>query len=377
MIKRKKIAFIVSSPMTITSFLLSHIKSLSLEYDVYVIANCESEVSIPNAKEVINVRIERDIKLFYDLKAVLKLVKVLKKYKFCSVHSVTPKAGLLCMLASFFCRVPFRYHTFTGQVWATKSGLSRIGLKFLDKLIFTLSTHSLVDSSSQQSFLIQEKVINRRKSTVLGKGSISGVDLSRFKFSLTDRMDIRDKLGIPEDSICLLFLGRLCQDKGLDELLIVFKELSSKFDDIYLLLVGPNEGQYTVDYFASLDEPRLRYIGPTDSPASYMSTADLFLLPSHREGFGSVVLEAAACKLPTVASNIYGLSDAVVDGRSGLLHEVQNVKDMEEKIAMLIENKEYLSKLSDYAFNRVKVDFDSEYLSSCLVSFYKNDLSQG
>lgn len=361
--------------MTITSFLLSHIKSLSLEYDVYVIANCESEVSIPNAKEVINVRIERDIKLIYDLKAVLKLVKVLKKYKFCSVHSVTPKAGLLCMLASFFCRVPFRYHTFTGQVWATKSGLSRIGLKFLDKLIFTLSTHSFVDSSSQQSFLIQEKVINRRKSTVLGKGSISGVDLSRFKFSLTDRMDIRDKLGIPEDSICLLFLGRLCQDKGLDELLIVFKELSSKFDDIYLLLVGPNEGQYTVDYFASLDEPRLRYIGPTDSPASYMSTADLFLLPSHREGFGSVVLEAAACKLPTVASNIYGLSDAVVDGRSGLLHEVQNVKDMEEKIAMLIENKEYLGKLSDYAFNRVKVDFDSEYLSSCLVSFYKNDLS--
>ena len=375
MIERKKIAFVVSSPMTITSFLLGHIEKLSSDYDVYVIANCSYEIIIPNAKVVLDVKIERDIRLTSDFKAVLKLASVFKKYKFLSVHSVTPKAGLLCMLASFFCRVPNRHHTFTGQVWATKKGLSRVFLKFLDKLIFSLSTHSLVDSPSQQSFLLKEKVINTRKSTVLGKGSISGVDLSRFKFSLSDRDYIRNQLGVPENAICLLFLGRLCKDKGIDELLVAFKGLCRKFDDIHLLLVGPNEGQYTNDYFNSLDEPRLHYVGPTETPASYMSAADLFLLPSHREGFGSVVLEAAACKLPSVVSNIYGLSDAVVDGQSGLLHEARNVKDIKEKITILIEDREYLNQLSTYALNRVKADFDSVYLSDCLVSFYKEKLS--
>jgi len=364
----------VSSPMTITSFLLSHIEKLSLKYDVYIIANFESEVPIPYAKELINIRIERNVDIYYDVKAVFKLFCVFRKYKFLAVHSITPKAGLLCMLAAFFYRIKFRYHTFTGQVWATKKGFSRILLKFLDKIIFFLSTHSLVDSSSQQSFLIKENVINRKKSTVLGKGSISGVDLYNFNFSSVERKKIRKKLGVPNSSFCLLFLGRLCKDKGIDELIIVFKELSNKYNDVYLLLVGPNEGKYTAEYFDSLNEPRLHYIGPTDSPSAYMSASDLFVLPSYREGFGSVVLEAAACKLPTVASNIYGLNDAVVDGYSGLLHEVKNVKDMEEKIVILIENREYLNQLSNYALNRVRIDFDSNYLSDCLVSFYNNEI---
>ena len=178
---KKKVCFIVSSPLTAKAFLNGHFKALSSTFDVDLVANfVDSSRDGFYANNVFDVPVERKINFLSDFSALIKLYRVIVSNKYDVVHTVTPKAGLLGMLAAFMARVPLRHHTYTGQVWATRTGLSRYILKLLDKVVFSLSTSVLVDSKSQKSFLVQEGVISEGESDVLAAGSISGVDIKRF-----------------------------------------------------------------------------------------------------------------------------------------------------------------------------------------------------
>ena len=194
-------------------FLAHQINTLVELYNITIIANFNGSHSmldnISNKVNIINLPIERNISLFSDLKALLLLILIFYKNEFSLVHSVSPKAGLLTSIAAWITRIPSRLHTFTGQVWMTKKGINRWFLKLLDKIIITLNTNILVDSPSQQDFLIKEGVLSEGLSTVLGIGSISGVDLNRFQPSKIHRNLIRKQLNIKDDFIIFLFVGRL------------------------------------------------------------------------------------------------------------------------------------------------------------------------
>lgn len=377
--KKKKICFVVATPMTAKAFLLEHMEALSEFYQISLVANFQGEDFDPQAAggvTLFNVSIAREISLSADFVALIKLYRLFRAQQFDAVHSVTPKAGLLAMLASKAACITHRYHTFTGQVWATKTGLFRKILILLDKVIYACASNVLVDSPSQRDFLLSHGVIKKNGSTVLGDGSIAGVDVVRFKPDAEKRMLIRKNHGIPEDGFVFLFLGRLNREKGIAELLQAFARLDFVADNAYLLVVGPDED----GVLSGSDELVQKFgqhfirLGFTKEPEMFMTSADVFCLPSHREGFGTVILEAAASGVPALGSDIYGVSDAIDDGNTGLLHEKGNVDDLFSKMKHLIENKELVAEMGLNAHNRVHELFTSARVVQEMVKFYRDQV---
>lgn len=374
---RAKICFVVAEPMTAKAFLLDHLRVLSEFYDITLVAafiDDHIDDSIADICTIKSVPIKRSIRLWSDLYAFFILYRFFRQESFLSVHSVTPKAGLLTMTASLLAGVKFRFHTFTGQVWATKKGLFRFLLKSLDKLIFNCASRVLVDSPSQRDFLIENRVINFDYSYVLGDGSISGVDLIRFKCDLSARSEVRARHQIPEDAFVFLYLGRLNYEKGLLELFSAFSKINYVEKNAYLLVVGPDEAGILKSH-SHLISPFCEHfvpVGFTNKPECYMAASDVFCLPSHREGFGTVILEAAACGIPSIGSNIYGISDAIVHGVTGLLHEKGSDEDLSEKMQLLLADKQLAKLYGANARLRAKEKFSKERLTAEMVGFYKN-----
>lgn len=369
---KKSIAIVVTTPLTINSFMLDHIRELTKLYDVTIIANKNLGVLSGNIDvNFIHLPLKREISLLTDLVCIVKLIRIIFQKNFDAVHTITPKAALCGMASSFICCRKNRFHTFTGQVWVTRTGVFRQFLMLIDKFIFKLSSHALIDSPSQKKFLLTHNIVTDKGSTVLGQGSISGVNISKFKFSETDKVQIRDKFGIPQDAFVHLFLGRLCKDKGIDELLEAFIKNNKAGSEAYLLLVGPNESEYNDQFFTEFNNDKIIVVGLTSNPNQYFSAADVLVLPSYREGFGTTVLEAAANGIPAIASNIYGLSDAIVDNETGLLHELKSVHELSAHMLKLEADRGVTQILGQQANERVNNSFSSEYLTRELVDFYK------
>jgi glycosyltransferase involved in cell wall biosynthesis len=368
----KRIAFVVATPATADAFLAGHIVALAEYYEVDLIANYPKDYQTSiSAKRKIHAPINRNINLWNDLVGLIALIRIFKSNRYDAVHSVTPKAGLLAMTAAWITRVPVRHHTFTGQVWATRTGFSRWLLRSLDKVVHRFSTKSLVDSHSQRDFLLGEKVIRPDKSFVLANGSISGVNIERFKHDPGKRKLVRLQHGLAEDDFVFLFLGRINEEKGLPELISAFREISEKYFEARLMVVGMDEsGMFEDGAVEKSLAGKLIRVGFTREPEAYFNAADLFCLPSHREGFGSVLIEAAACGTTSVASNIYGISDAVVDGHTGLLHAVKSVRDLAEKMELAISRPDFRGQLASNAVQRARDEFSSSVLEQALVEFY-------
>ncbi|NAR67538.1 glycosyltransferase [Acinetobacter haemolyticus] len=372
---KRKIALVVSTPSTFNSFYRNHIIVLSQNFNVTLIANFNlSECDIDNVKKI-HVEIQRKPSLISDVKVLFDLIRLFKKEKFEVVHSTTPKAGLLTQIAGKLARVKFRIHTFTGQVWATKTGYKREILKKLDSLIAVSATHLLADSFTQRDFLEDQDVVPKNKIQVLGLGSISGINTDKFRPLKTD--NLREELNISKESFLYLYLGRLNRDKGILDLLAAFEKVYSKNPNTYLLLVGRDEEQLVpIIEKHYLFKKSISYLNFTKQPEKFMSMADVFCIPSYREGFGSVVIEAAACKTPSIGSNIYGLSDSIEDGKSGLLFKVGNINDLANKMDYCYNHSEDLKKYAEYGYERVCKNFTQEISSNDLLIFYKENIGK-
>jgi len=367
----KKIAFVTASPETISSFLLAYISALSESHDIHIVTSIHNNQTIRNLSSnvtVHKVNIERSPKLIADFNSLISLISLFNKESFDIVHSFTPKAGLLAQIGAFVCRTPIRLHTFTGQVWATKVGIKRLFLKYLDKMTAYLATFCLVDSPSQQEFLIKEQLLTAKNSRVLANGSISGINIENFAYSSDTRDKLRAKHNVAKDQFIFLFVGRLKIEKGVPELLAAFKSISTQYD-AKLFLIGSDEDKLKPLFN---NQKNIEYIGFKSNISEYYSFADVLCLPSHREGFGNVIIEAAACKLPSIASNIYGLSDAVEDGYSGLLHTVKDEPSIAGCMESLLKNENTLNTMKSNARLRVENTFDEKILVREFLSFYKH-----
>jgi glycosyltransferase involved in cell wall biosynthesis len=373
---KKKICILVSSEMTIKAFLLDQIAALSNRYDVSVVLNTNDRYFFDTfgiRADVFPVRIERKISPWQDVKAFFYLFHLFKQKRFDVIHSVTPKAGLLAMLAGFWARVPVRIHTFTGQVWVTRSGIKRLVLKWMDKILAAFATNILIDSHSQRGFLIEQGVVSENKSCVLANGSISGVNTQRFHPNPIARAEIRSKFGISENDVIFLFLGRLNRDKGILDLAKAFSNLCNAHNNIYLLIVGPDEENLrpvTVDLCKPYSH-KVHFIAFTNEPEKYMASADIFCLPSYREGFGSVIIEAASSAIPAIASRIYGITDAVEEDVTGLLYQVGNVDQLTNRMKKFIDDPALRGKMGENARIRAHLDFSKEKVTSATLEYYR------
>ena len=380
---KKKIAIITSSEITITSFLIGYINALSELYSITLILNIKDskkfkELFQDKNIKLINLKILRGIDLFQDIKSLLSLIKIFIKSDYDGVFSITPKAGFLSMLAGFICRVKFRLHYFTGQVWVTRKGFQRTFLRNIDRLMGFLATHVLTDSNSQKQFLEEEKIIKKGRLKVLANGSICGVDTNQFKPNLNLKKEIRKNLGIPDESILLLFLGRLNRDKGVLDLAIAVKNLYLKNlkKKIELLIIGPDEEniKQQIELICKDYINDIHFMDFTDEPEKFMAAADIFCLPSYREGFGMAALEAGACALPTVASRIYGLTDAVSENETGLFHAPGDIKGIETAIVKLVNDKNLRLEMGSKGRERTKNLFEKSYVVSEFMNYLNGSI---
>lgn len=369
----KKFCFLVASPMTASAFLSGHIRTLCKDYEVHLVCNLEAGNVLndlePSAK-IASIEIHRKLSPVQDLKALIRLYRHFSNNRYDIICTVTPKAGLLGMLAGFLSRVPCRLHIFTGQVWVTRSGLTRWLFKSADKLIAMLATNLLTDSDSQRKFLIDQHITDPSNVQVIGGGSICGVDTQRFR-PCEGRSELRLNLGIPDGHVVLLFLGRMSRDKGLLDLARAFARFAKGQDSVWLLLVGPDEEdiEKKINAICAPVQHRVKFVGFTSEPEKFMTASDIFVLPSYREGFGSAVIEAAACGLPSVCSRIYGLTDAVVDGVTGLLHNPADPDDIECQIEKLVTDQEMRLRLGAAARLRAVDEFSQDLLTSSFKAY--------
>lgn len=372
----RSICFVATTPFVVNAFLLTHLKALADFCSVTLCVNCSvyplSDQIDPRIR-VVDVKIMREVSPFMDLRAFLFLLSLFRREKFSAVHSITPKAGLLAMLAARFAGIRFRHHTFTGQVWANRSGIVRHMLKTFDRLIAQLASKVFTDSPSQCRFLEKERVVESGGISVLGPGSISGVDVDRFRPDTESRHPVRAEFGVAEDCCVFLFVGRLTKDKGIHDLVQAFAKVAAANPRVELWLVGPDEeglmeqlGRRKQD-----DSGLVRWLGPTLQPERYMASADVLVLPSYREGFGSVIIEAAACAIPTVAYRIDGVIDAVVESRTGVLVEVGDIEALAAAMLDVSQDWDGRQRLGREARDRVSKEFSSAIVTAEWVALYK------
>ena len=296
---------------------------------------------------------------------------------FNAVHSVTPKAGLVTALAGYFAGVGHRTHIFTGQVWATRKGFMRWILKFMDKIIAGLNNHMMVDGLSQRSFLIKEKVLREGQAEVFHKGSINGVNSNRFAPNEAARKQIREEIGIKNNSLTYIFLGRLTRDKGIDELYEAFNRLAGEIKNVFLLLVGDDEGNYVSKwqtYTNIKDGINFCYYGATPEPEKVLNAGDVFVLPTYREGFGTSVLEAACIGLPCICTDAYGVQDAFIENETGLKCRVGDSNSLYQCMKTMYENPSLVKEMGIKSRQRALKDFNGAVLTECWVDFYKQIL---
>jgi glycosyltransferase involved in cell wall biosynthesis len=336
----------------------------------------EWEVARPHEVPIIEVPMEREIAPIQDLVSFWRLWRIMRVLRPTVTNVGTPKAGLLGGLSAWLNRVPCRFYTLHGLRFETTKGLRRKLLIYAERLACRLAHRVVCVSQSVREKAIASGLTNQERTVIFGAGSCNGVDASRFAATpemMRRAADLRRQLGIPAQAPVVLFVGRLTCDKGIPELMKAFLHLSSQFPELRLLLVGCFEDgdPLPVDTRRHLEtNPRVIFAGAARDTAPYYAMADVLILPSHREGLPTVVLEAQAAGTPVVGATATGIVDLVTEGETGLLFPVGDVTALAKAVAKLISDKGLATKIGLAGQEQVQRDFRQEQIWQALHREY-------
>lgn len=375
--RKLKVVRVVTASYVVPWHLANTLKRVPADFEVSVVgqdvSSCQD--TYPDVRWV-DIDLNRKINLYSDVLALISLCRFFISCKPDIVHSIMPKAGLLTAIAGFFCRVPVRIHTFTGQIWVNKSGPARMFYYWLDRLINSLNTICLTDSPSQSEFLLANKISHSGSALpVLSKGSLSGVDMARFNLpALSEEVgNLRKKLGLVESDFVFAYIARKTRDKGAVDVLRAFAAVAGKHPNARLLFVGPDESVGEIESFLKSNPQLLDNVinvGKVENHELYLAISDVLCLPSYREGFGSIVIDAAALGVPAIGSNIPGLVDSIEDGKTGILFPAGDVDVLAGIMTDFLESPGKYEKMGLSAKARVEALFTADLLYESLKSLY-------
>ncbi|MFR2068636.1 MAG: glycosyltransferase family 4 protein [Bacteroides nordii] len=320
----------------------------------------------------IEVPMKRHISLWNDFKSLLQLIKVFRKEKPFIVHSITPKAGMLCMVAAWIARVPRRIHTFTGLVWPTTVGLKRRVLMGTDWLTCACATHVIPEGKGVMDDL--QTYITKKPMKVLGYGNVRGVDMEKF----SRRSEIVEAaLKIKKEGVfTFVFVGRIVGDKGINELVEAFIHLLKDSPNVRLILVGPYEDNLDPVSILTKERinntPQIEAVGPIfdDTLLLYYAASDCFVFPSYREGFPNTVMEAGAMGLPSIVTDINGSREIIENGKNGIIIPSKNADALYEAMKSMLDNNLAYARMSANARPMIESRFEQGFVRSCLLDFY-------
>ena len=361
-------------------------------YEVVALSSPDKDLKEVEEREgirTIGVKMCRRISPLKDLKSLFKLIKVFRKEKPDMVHSITPKAGLLSMIAAKLAGVPVRLHTFTGLVFPTSKGIKRKLLLTTDRITCLCATHIMAEGKGVKSDLINNRV-TRKNISVLGYGNIRGIDLNYYDRTpgvMQKACEIRKQvIGDAQFSkdtetspFVFVFVGRLAADKGIDNLISAFSRLENEGRNVRLIMAGDFEPAdplkaETIDYIHS--SQNVLFTGAwVDDVRPYLAAADALVFPSRREGFPNVVIEAGAMGLPSIVTDINGSNEIITDGLNGIIVPVDDTSALTEAIRRFVDNKEDCSKMAMASRKSVAERFEQTFVRTNLKNYYNSILS--
>lgn len=339
----KKICFVTTIPRTLESFVfpLAEYLAAHTDWNLTFITGMDEPYAqaVPEGVRVLRVHMHRGIR-FDGLHAILELTAIFRREKFDLVQYSTPNASLYASVAAKLAGIPVRLYCQWGIVYVGFNGFKRKVFKAIEKLVCRLSTWIEPDSFGNLRFSHAEGLYPEKKGSVIWNGSACGVKLEKFDISRRDvwRAGIRAQYGIPAEARVFGFIGRVTGDKGVNELFSAFQQILKEMPDSRLMLVGGMDKADSVDdalYTWAKSEPRVLFCGYTNVVEQYLSAMDVFILPSYREGFGAVVVEAEAMGLPVIVSDIPGPTDAMREGETGLIVKKADVSTLTDAMRRL------------------------------------------
>ena len=369
-----KIIRTTTVPESLDTFCKGMLQELSEKYEIVGLSSpgeALERVAEREGVRAIAVPMARRISLKSDLISLCRLVKVFRNEKPTMVHSMTPKAGLLCMMAAWIAGIPVRVHTFTGLVFPTATGLKRRILMATDWLTCACATHIIPEGEGVKNDLLNNG-ITQKPLKVLGYGNVRGVDLD-FYSRRSEVMKLAAE--IKKDVFTFVFVGRIVRDKGINELCQAMDKLS-KSVQARLILVGKYEDSLDPisDEARGIIEknPAIESVGPKygEELLSYYAASDCFVFPSYREGFPNTVIEAGAMGLPSIVTDINGSREIIHQGENGVIIPSKDADALYEAMMNMVNDNASCDRMADNAREMIASRFEQGFVRKCLYDFY-------
>lgn len=341
-------------PSSLNVLLKGQLRFLDQYFDVTAISGDGPDLDEVREREGVKtyaIEMQRQISPFQDLISLIKLYSYFRKEKPDIVHSITPKAGLLSMIASRFAGVPHRLHTFTGLVFPYKKGIMQKILILMDKILCWCATDIYPEGNGVKKDLEKFK-ITKKPLNIIANGNVNGIDLEYFNnknISFDDKKILSNQLGIREEDFVFVFIGRLVTDKGINELINVFKKLEKSNNAVKLLLVGSFEEHLDPllpEIKQEIEQNRnIISVGFQKDIRPYLAISNVLVFPSYREGFPNVVLQALAMELPAIVTDISGSNEIVDKNINGLIIDAQNERQLYNAMLGIFTEKKLFEKV--------------------------------
>lgn len=347
-------------------------------FDTYLMAPKDDRSLMYCEKEnckLLEISIAREISLIADLKTLFQIIKILKTQKPDIVNFGTPKISLLGLLASKYCGIKNRIFTCRGFRFEHEEGFLQWLLKRMDAITAYCANTIICISPSVKDLGVKKNILDKKKCVIINKGSSNGFDLTKFNPALVSagtQAQLRDKLDISESNFVYGFLGRIIDRKGINELYQSFCELYKIDSNRRLLIVGPFDNAQIKDkeLFDKLTiHPGIIMPGRTDEVPLFLSLMDVFVLPAWWEGFGNVLVQAAAMGIPVISTFGTGTRDAVCDGYNGILVPVKNVSELKNAMEELHSNHSKRNTLGSNGVLWAK-NFENEIVWKGMLDLY-------
>ena len=379
---RHKLIRITTIPLSLEKLLEGQLSFMQTHYDVTAISSDHKRLQRygeHNGVSTYTLALTRKITPYYDLKAVYSLYRFLSKQKPLIVHTHTPKAGIIGMIAAYFAKVPLRLHTVAGLPLMEAKGIKRKILNTVEVLTYKCASNVYPNSKGLYDFIISEKFAKPKKLKILGKGSSNGIDTTYFDPALFTK-DILDAkkafFSIAQNNFVFVFVGRLVKDKGINEMVAAFQAIQKKHPKTTLLLVGPFENDLDPlqDKTTKAIESNSNIIhtGYQEDVRPFLALSNVLVFPSYREGFPNVVLQGGAMGLPSIVSNINGCNEIIKDHHNGILIPVKDQQATYNAMLELVENKTLYKSLATNARIAITENYSRDEMWQFLLKEYRN-----
>ncbi len=380
---KKKLIRITTVPLSLDKLLGKQLSFMNQHFEVTAVAADEpylKRVAEKYGVKQYHVEMTRTIAPVADLKAVWKLYRFLKKEKPAIVHSHTPKAGIVGMMAAYFAGIPVRMHTVAGLPLMEAHGLKRKLLNIVETFTYLFATKVYPNSKGLYDFILREKFCSGKKLKVIGNGSSNGIDTAHFcpsQISEEQKIQLKKELAIRENDFVFIFVGRLVGDKGINELITAFRSLllwSEVGNETKLLLVGPLESELDPLHPDTLKEietnPNIISVGYQHDVRPYFAISDCLVFPSYREGFPNVVMQAGAMGLPSIVTDINGCNEIIENNINGILIQPKNTESILHAMEQILSNADLQFSLQKNARISIVSRFEQHTLWQSLLDEY-------